>query len=449
MRDSWIDRDELDELVGSFSPARKGKGRRNAARPKKAATDSIPATEPAAGASEGRTAPPPSDPSGGIAESPSSPEVGPSVMPPLAEVPETAPLAVFEFDDESDEDFDPVDEADEIAEAPSPVHPSLPPIEALTDEVIEIEILETLEPAGSLPEMEEAPPPLPECVEELPVTIEPGEDTSEEIAVAEEASGPTEPILPWEEPGDSFPDPALEPEVIVSAAPEEVMREVPLFLDDSDDFVPRNPSLSERDADRALIALAEARAKVEQGRLLRIHREEPAPEESTSPSREETALVARETPVEFEEETVAPVIETIELTDDRERGEAVAPEPLTLTERIERYVVRARTELGASAAAISDRDGFLLFAQSESGSDADLETALLLEVAGKTDLLLGLEHGRATQVSTDGGAWRCLIRGGEGVAELYAGFRMPRPLDQEEIARWRKALAEVLSTPLE
>lgn len=369
-----------------------------------------------------------------------------------AEQEEQAPHAIFEFDDESDGDFDPVDEGDEIGEAAMHEQTSFPPIAALTGEVIEIEILESLEAAGSFHEEKEGPPPLPEFTIEPPLRIESGVETTEEIAVAEEESEPTEPILPWEEPEDSLPEstPEPEPELIVSAAPDDGMvRELPLFLDDADDFVPRYPSLSERDADRALIALAEARAKVEQGRLLRIHREEPAPDEIDPSSAEETEPGLQDAPPL--QEGGAPNVDgdVVATSVEDAAVEAAVAEPLTLTERIEQYVVRARTELGASAAAISDRDGFLLFAQSESGSDADLETALLLEVAGKTDLLLGLEHGRATQVSTDGGAWRCLIRGGEGVAELYAGFRMPRPLDQEEIARWRKALAEVLSAPLE
>ena len=34
MRDSWIDKDELDELVGSFAAPRKGRSRRAVSRPK-------------------------------------------------------------------------------------------------------------------------------------------------------------------------------------------------------------------------------------------------------------------------------------------------------------------------------------------------------------------------------------------------------------------------------
>jgi hypothetical protein len=165
--------------------------------------------------------------------------------------------------------------------------------------------------------------------------------------------------------------------------------------------------------------------------------------ESETPDPDSGEEVPEEALPEFEVTSEEPVSEPPpeEIEPEVESG--------TLSDRIERFVALARSELGATAAAVSDRDGFLLFLQSEREGDEEMETALLLEVAGKADRLLGVEHGSATQVSTDGGAWRCLIRGGEGANDLYAGFRLRRPLDQEEIVRWRNALAEVISPTLE
>lgn len=433
MRDSWIDRDELDELVGSFSPAKKGKGRRVAARPKKAAVEVPSSPDPAAEVAEEvvplagsasqvaatiQAAPEPDIHSGDLRAGTAGP-MSEAIIPEEAMV---EALAVFELDDEIE------DAGDMEPESPSAQEPCLPLSEPIP-EVIEISILEAEEFPHHAPSLEESPPPLPVLDERDPEPLE-----------------TLDPDDPDDEASDSLTDPAAEPELIVSPAQEEVLREVPLFLDDADDFVPRHPSLTERDADRALIALAEARAKAEQGRLLRTHRVEPA-SDGVAPGCDETEESPEDGPVLLSVSgEVDPLVPDYLVIDPVEPPEA---ESLSLSDRIEQYVIRAREELGASAAAISDRDGFLLFAQSDPGLDEDLGTALLLEVAGKTEQLLGLDRGSATQVSADGGAWRCLIRGGDGAAELYAGFRMMRPLDQEEIIRWRKALAELLPAPLE
>jgi hypothetical protein len=44
-----------------------------------------------------------------------------------------------------------------------------------------------------------------------------------------------------------------------------------------------------------------------------------------------------------------------------------------------------------------------------------------------------------------GDTWRCLIRGGDPEGGLYAGFQLNRPLDQEEIERWRIFLGQALA----
>jgi len=335
-------------------------------------------------------------------------------------------LDIFEFDDESGDDDEP-----EIDGR----HEDVP------DEAPEMVVFEMT------PEVLVAPAILPieESIDE-PI----GEHPAEVAAVIGLDAQTPPPLidLPIEEPAaesggldESIPE-RDEPELVVSTMPEETsQRELPLFLDDADDFVPRTPTLSERDADRALIALAEARSRAEQGGLLRGHRapvEDVLPEvEAPSPIFEDEVL--EEAP---RQKKAVPEAPTLEEPGDAPEREA---EGVSFSDRIERFVVRARVELGATAAAVSDHDGFLLFTQSDREGDEEMATALLLEIAGKTDRLLGVERGSATQVSTDGGAWRCLIRGGDGASGLYAGFHLRRPLDQEEIARWRNALAEVIS----
>ena len=352
---------------------------------------------------------------------------------------------IFELDDDSADEEDPdvalfddevpdedsirvgVDEAAEVL---------IPPAEVRIEEEIEEEIEEPTVEIGVVDFVEEeTPPPLIE----LPAQDLHADDARVETGVPE----------------------SHQPELVVSTMPEkEHLRELPLFLDDADDFVPRIPTLSERDADRALIALAEARSKAEQGGLLRGQRtpvdEVVVESEAAVPESVDEVAVESETPdpdsgEEVPEEALPEFEVTSEEPVSEPPSEEIEPEVEsgTLSDRIERFVALARSELGATAAAVSDRDGFLLFLQSEREGDEEMETALLLEVAGKADRLLGVEHGSATQVSTDGGAWRCLIRGGEGANDLYAGFRLRRPLDQEEIVRWRNALAEVISPTLE
>ncbi|PAW64281.1 MAG: hypothetical protein B9S36_02905, partial [Verrucomicrobiia bacterium Tous-C2TDCM] len=116
-----------------------------------------------------------------------------------------------------------------------------------------------------------------------------------------------------------------------------------------------------------------------------------------------------------------------------------------LSDRVANFVILACAEFGASAGAVSDRDGFLLYAHSDLEDDQELQTALLLEVASQADRLLGVAPAWATQISAGGGRWRCLIRGGNEPGDLYAGFQLSRPLDQEEIDRCRISLGEALS----
>lgn len=251
---------------------------------------------------------------------------------------------------------------------------------------------------------------------------------------------------------------SVEEELVVSAYSEqETFRELPQFLDDADDFVPRTPSLLERDADRALIALAEARARAERGGLLRGYGHAAAGGFPALPKASEGEVQLPLQEELFPQETEVPVLRESDPVpegggdeegvpfDDADGPDDQLETRGALSDRVANFVIRACAELGASAGAVSDRDGFLLYAHSDLEDDDDLQTALLLEVSGQTDRLLGVERGRATQVSMGGDTWRCLIRGGDPEGGLYAGFQLNRPLDQEEIERWRIFLGQALA----
>ena len=250
---------------------------------------------------------------------------------------------------------------------------------------------------------------------------------------------------------------SVEEELVVSAYSEqETFRELPQFLDDADDFVPRTPSLLERDADRALIALAEARARAERGGLLRGYGHAAGGFPALPKASEGEGQLPLQEEL-FPQETEVPVLRESDPApegggdeegvpfDDADGPDDQLETRGALSDRVANFVIRACAELGASAGAVSDRDGFLLYAHSDLEDDDDLQTALLLEVSGQTDRLLGVERGRATQVSMGGDSWRCLIRGGDPEGGLYAGFQLNRPLDQEEIERWRIFLGQALA----
>jgi hypothetical protein len=336
----------------------------------------------------------------------------------------------------------------------------LPEAEGVPSELPEVEL--PGEGATVVSEMPEIP------VAELAMEEDGSPEDAESEGVANDDSSSLSDAIPAPSPeAEGVPSglpevdlPVEEVLVVSTSSVEEPFREIPQFLDDADDFVPRMPSLLERDADRALIALAEARARAERGGLLRgsRHAETGLPalaaeieeggglplQQELFSNDEDTSVILESDPISGEEladeeglafdevEGLDDEIETIET-----RG--------TLSDRVANFVILACAELGASAGAVSDRDGFLLYAHSDLEADDELQTALLLEVAGQTDRLLGVERGRATQVSTGRGTWRCLIRGGDPTGGLYAGFQLSRPLDQEEIERWRISLGEALS----
>lgn len=335
----------------------------------------------------------------------------------------------------------------------------------------------------------EAPPPLPVLVCESlrePEAV----DSAGAAMVAAEATSAAEDVPPGSGPDPSGAD---LPEIRFESAGEEEARELPGFLDDRTEIpLPRPASLSERDADRALAALAEARLRAERSRLLRVRSPdadgatripeeipsaeldefaEEIPEEAVGEAREEVSgeapeealgeaheEVLGEAPEEGEEESAPLPADGVALDCDAVAPLEVspagfpsgAPESIPadrFLRRLERFGEEARGRLDAREVIVCDRDGLLLYSDADDTGKGGFETALLLEISARTNRLLGLEASRATQVSAGGGLWRCLLRRSVSSGDMYAGFLLREPLEEEEIVFWTDALAATAGEP--
>ncbi len=396
MPDSWIDKKELDELVGSLPVSRKKRRRPSSFSRQQAET--LTPVESAGDAGD----------SGASLDQPAVPESEERENAPIGpggpgDSPEELAVA-FEIDDEGGGEEETAGEEFPVGHAPD--------ADAVTDRNEEAKAEEGEFPAprideGELPRPEEASAPIPSS-ELLPFSEAPAED------------------------------PAL-PEIILGADDEtRAGREVPDFLEDQAEWLPPRPvSLSERDADRALVALAEARARAERSRLLRVREIPDFPETGSIPVGDESGSVVPE--------ALNPRSAGCEPGQTSHGGAINSGR--TLRERIVSYTAIARRRLGADQVAVCDRDGLLLHRHPGDGDDGGLAAALLLEVSGVADRLLGLGDSRAIQVFTGGGKWRCLIRGGEGEADLFAAFLLGRPLELEEIEAWTHGLAAAFDPP--
>jgi len=159
-----------------------------------------------------------------------------------------------------------------------------------------------------------------------------------------------------------------------------------------------------------LLALAEARARVDKGQLIRAAPSGGAPVKRDQPR-------SLNFPFLFEPSGA-------------------------LHERMSQYGECARRELGAREVAVCDRDGLFLYRSSLSSDEGGLEAALLVAVSDRVTRLFGLEGATAMQVADESGGWRCLIACVE--SGLFVGFSLVEPLDYGEVEIWSKALAEAL-----
>ena len=250
---------------------------------------------------------------------------------------------------------------------------------------------------------------------------------------------------------------------------------------------PDHPSFynSERDADRAIQALAEARSRAEEARLLRNHRVDPPSDDERKEEADSSGAIGTDSPAV----TAAPS-ESVPSEKDENRGDAEAisendPEftgsvvPAAVTDRYElpetdplpfgkesepaspafiqfdpgadralhrriaRFGEEACERLGALAVAIFDRDGLPLYNHPAGGIEPNV-SPVLVDLANQANRCLGLRQGGTVQVGDLSGGWRCVLPWEDGSRSLFAGLLLGRPLEQAEIEHWTKALAHAI-----
>lgn len=370
MRDSWIDKKELEELVGEFSSPKGKSRRRGPASGRK--EDSVPSSH---GAGDALVDPAAEASSGGL----------PGI--PVAQVPAETRTSLDEL---VLPDGDGPDSSDSgpIAGGDGEGHKA------------QFDLFYDSAPFGSDDAgMESGLFELDDETDETNGAMETGSD----------------PVLPMVGSIDSvFAEASPDSDGIVAnltiepaSSEGDYSRKIPSFLggtvDHAEAEAPQMP-LSARDADRAITALAEARAKVDESRLLR------------SWDQSEKDL----------------------LPDPEVQSEAEAAG--FLHARLEHFGEAVQRELGALEVAVCDADGLLLYQSSGFEIDKALHQSLLLQVTGKMGALLGLGKEGVSQLTDGSGVWRCLISGNGGNGSLFAGFTLRKPLEEQELDRWKTAL---------
>jgi hypothetical protein len=478
MRDSWIDKEEFEELVGSFTNPKKGSLRRIATSPREKASSADPATAIPAPCIESGATP--------------SPATAPQNEAPPGALSGDLPAQITIPDGVTD----------------SPLLVTEEPVKASVEMIFSEMALETVAGPESGVELvakgEVDLPPL--NMSEFPVTAENrGNQTSDESGATallhplfgiddleptvECIKGDEEVIEAMTFRGNDkdgaprfleservFNAPAFHEapnletveNLVVADPPNEaaILQRVPLFLDDDSDSKEwRVQSVSQRDADRALIALAEARTKVDQSQLMSrppvfaarpievaqtvipadmgipievVTHSEPEPEPEPQPES------AHSFPAIFEWESESLIPGQEDEVPELELEPQFIFEPSgALHERIARYGECAMRELSARELAVCDRDGLLLYRSPATFGEGSLEAALLVAVSDKVTRLLGFEGVTATQVTDGKGGWRCLLAGAS--KDVFAGFSLDDPLDYDEVTTWTKALAEAVN----
>jgi len=401
MRDSWIDKKELDELVGGFSSVR-GKSRKRGS----SAIDNAAEIDPGAGKAASVAGESREDvPGGELISSESAIEMGPMSF----------------FDDPSGPEGS---EPEGVSRVGLESHAGVP-FSGIT----------TSSAAGVY-----SPPDEPENfdsgrsgveLEAVEVVEDPRSSYTRMMDLSETATGldPEDGDLNDPDISESARSEGAVSKLIVEDAVHngENSRKIPTFLggtSESPDF--RQRPISIRDADRAHTALAEARARVDESRLLSVPPQDRA-EATGSGIEAETA---------FEPPPLNPAPEVGEV-------EQRAPYPgKYLHERLENFGDSVQRELGTSEVAVCDEDGLLLYKSAGFGYENTLHSALLLHVSGRINSLIGLSPDGVTQLSDGRGLWRCLVSGAGCQGKIFAGFTLREPLDQDKIDFWQKALVE-------
>ena len=258
------------------------------------------------------------------------------------------------------------------------------------------------------------------------------EGASEEEPVAEEEPLAEEESVAEEEPADSVLT-SDSSEVLTTVTVEETTSSADedrssLVLGDAGDLLENQSRIeSERDAEKAVLALAEARKMAERNHLIKERKLRSKEDEELLELLGISTEPAEEAPAE------APTISF----EFRPEG--------NLPQRLAAFAECADNCDEVRGVTVFDRDGYLLYAgANQDRVEANGVGTFLARVSDSFCQQSIPGEISATQVTAGGGEWRCLIAGSGEASRVLAEFRVDRPLEAAEVEAWSKALADAV-----
>ena len=286
--------------------------------------------------------------------------------------------------------------------------------------------------AKAEPAAEEEPEKEP-VAEEEPEEEPVAEEEPEEEPVAEEE--PEEEPVAEEEPEEesaSEEEPVAEEELAAeeeSTVAEEDDFSSLFFRGASDLTKSRRGTGSEPESDKAVIALAQARKMAEKNHLIKgIEPKQSADNEGLLEIFGMTGNVIRQVSVD------AGLPPTLEFTASE-----------NLPGRLATFAEKAEEWESVRQVQIFDREGYLLHGATGEANNSSMITGAVLARASEVFCRRSIPGTvSATQVTVGGGEWRCLIAGRGDASRILAEFQVDRPLETREIEAWSKALADAV-----
>lgn len=258
------------------------------------------------------------------------------------------------------------------------------------------------------------------------------EGASEEEPVAEEEPLAEEESVAEEEPADSVLT-SDSSEVLTTVTVEETTSSADedrssLVLGDAGDLLENQSRIeSERDAEKAVLALAEARKMAERNHLIKERKLRSKEDEELLELLGISTEPAEEAPAE------APTISF----EFRPEG--------NLPQRLAAFAECADNCDEVRGVTVFDRDGYLLYAGANQDRVEANGVGTFLARASDSFCQQSISGEiSATQVTAGGGEWRCLIAGSGEASRVLAEFRVDRPLEAAEVEAWSKALADAV-----
>ena len=258
------------------------------------------------------------------------------------------------------------------------------------------------------------------------------EGASEEEPVAEEEPLAEEESVAEEEPADSVLT-SDSSEVLTTVTVEETTSSADedrssLVLGDAGDLLENQSRIeSERDAEKAVLALAEARKMAERNHLIKERKLRSKEDEELLELLGISTEPAEEAPAE------APTISF----EFRPEG--------NLPQRLAAFAECADDCDEVRGVTVFDRDGYLLYAGANQDRVEANGVGTFLARASDSFCQQSISGEiSATQVTAGGGEWRCLIAGSGEASRVLAEFRVDRPLEAAEVEAWSKALADAV-----